>query len=42
MREHGVTSLVDLGRLVSMAEVDMPLRAAFEAVFGETVPADGA
>jgi lipoyl(octanoyl) transferase len=42
VREHGVTSLVDLGRLVSMAEVDMPLRAAFEAVFGETVPADGA
>lgn len=37
VREHGVTSLVDLGHLVSMAEVDMQLRAAFEAVFGETV-----
>ena len=37
VREHGVTSLVDLGLLVSMAEVDMQLRAAFEAVFGETV-----
>ncbi len=37
VREHGVTSLVDLGHVVSMAEVDMQLRAAFEAVFGETV-----
>ena len=40
VREHGVTSLVDLGHLVSMAEVDMQLRAAFEAVFGETVGED--
>lgn len=38
VREHGVTSLVDLGLPVSMPEVDMQLRAAFEAVFGETVP----
>jgi lipoyl(octanoyl) transferase len=37
VREHGVTSLVDLGLPVSMAEVDMQLRAAFEEVFGETV-----
>lgn len=37
VREHGVTSLVDLGLLVSMAEVDMQLRAGFEQVFGETV-----
>lgn len=37
VREHGVTSLVDLGLPVSMPEVDMQLRAAFEAVFGETV-----
>ncbi|MCJ2013535.1 lipoyl(octanoyl) transferase LipB [Methylobacterium sp. J-076] len=37
VREHGVTSLVDLGLPVSMAEVDMQLRAAFEAVFGATV-----
>ncbi|KAB1074481.1 lipoyl(octanoyl) transferase LipB [Methylobacterium planeticum] len=36
---HGVTSLVDLGHLVSLAEVDMQLRARFEPIFGETVPA---
>ncbi|MCJ2032811.1 lipoyl(octanoyl) transferase LipB [Methylobacterium sp. J-068] len=35
---HGVTSLVDLGRLVTLPEADMQLRAAFEAIFGETVP----
>ncbi len=34
---HGVTSLVDLGIPVTMPEVDMALRAAFEEVFGETV-----
>ena len=34
---HGVTSLVDLGIPVSMAEVDGVLRPAFEQVFGETV-----
>lgn len=33
--EHGVTSLVDLGIPVSLAEVDMELRAAFEKVFLE-------
>ncbi len=32
-----MTSLVDLGLPVSMAEVDMQLRAAFEAIFGATV-----
>lgn len=37
VREHGVTSLVDLGLPVSMAEVDMQLRAAFEDIFGATV-----
>jgi lipoyl(octanoyl) transferase len=37
---HGVTSLVDLGHLVSMPEVDMQLRAAFEAIFGATVSVD--
>jgi len=37
VREHGVTSLVDLGQIVSLAEVDMQLRAAFEAIFGATV-----
>jgi lipoyl(octanoyl) transferase len=39
VREHGVTSLVDLGHPVSMAEVDMTLRASFERVFGPTVDA---
>jgi len=33
---YGVTSLVDLGVPVSMPEVDMALRAEFEAVFGKT------
>jgi lipoyl(octanoyl) transferase len=33
---HGVTSLVDLGHLVSMADVDVALRRAFEEVFGST------
>jgi len=36
----GVTSLLDLGHVVAMAEVDMALRSAFEAVFGaQTVAA---
>jgi lipoyl(octanoyl) transferase len=34
---YGVTSLVDLGLPVMMADVDVRLRAAFETVFGETV-----
>ena len=34
---YGVTSLVDLGLPVMMADVDMRLRAAFEEVFGPTV-----
>jgi lipoyl(octanoyl) transferase len=33
---HGVTSLVDLGLPVAMADVDMVLRARFEEVFGPT------
>jgi lipoyl(octanoyl) transferase len=37
---YGVTSLVDLGIPVSMAEVDMALRAEFEAVFGKTDDTD--
>ena len=37
---HGVTSLVDLGLVVSMAEADVALRAAFEEVFGPTVAED--
>ena len=36
VREHGVTSLADLGRIVSLPEVDMALRAAFEPIFGPT------
>jgi lipoyl(octanoyl) transferase len=32
---HGVTSLTDLGLPVSMADVDLAMREAFEAVFGE-------
>ncbi|MCG5234069.1 lipoyl(octanoyl) transferase LipB [Xanthobacter oligotrophicus] len=39
VREHGVTSLADLGLPVTMGEVDSVLRVAFEAVFGPTVPA---
>jgi lipoyl(octanoyl) transferase len=33
---YGVTSLVDLGHLVTMADVDVALRAAFEEIFGAT------
>ncbi|MGC1497331.1 MAG: lipoyl(octanoyl) transferase LipB [Sulfitobacter sp.] len=32
--EHGVTSLVDLGLPVTMDDVDVALRAAFDGVFG--------
>jgi lipoyl(octanoyl) transferase len=39
VRDHGVTSLVDLGIPVTMPEVDAVLRAEFERVFGETVRA---
>jgi lipoyl(octanoyl) transferase len=34
--QYGVTSLVELGLPVSMADADAALRAAFEAVFGPT------
>lgn len=41
--EHGVTSLADLGLPVTMADLDVALRTAFEEVFGrETVPQDRA
>ncbi len=33
VREHGVTSLADLGLAVSMADVDVAIRKAFENVF---------
>jgi lipoyl(octanoyl) transferase len=35
--DAGVTSLVDLGHIVTMDEADHALRAAFEEVFGPTV-----
>jgi lipoyl(octanoyl) transferase len=34
IQEHGVTSLVDLGLPIEMAEVDMQLRHAWDEVFG--------
>jgi lipoyl(octanoyl) transferase len=36
---YGITSLVDLGLLVTMEEVDSVLRAEFEARFGATIAA---
>jgi lipoyl(octanoyl) transferase len=36
---YGVTSLADLGLTVTMPEVDMALRAAFEPLFGATTDA---
>jgi lipoyl(octanoyl) transferase len=36
VREHGVTSLADLGILASMADVDVAMKGAFEEVFGAT------
>jgi lipoyl(octanoyl) transferase len=37
--EHGVTSLVDLGRPVGMADADAALKSAFQPVFGSVVEA---
>lgn len=34
VQDHGVTSLVDLGLPVTMADLDLALKAAFEEVFG--------
>src|ERR1700712_800043 len=34
---YGVTSLVDLGQLATMADVDIALQKAFENVFGATI-----
>jgi lipoyl(octanoyl) transferase len=36
-QRYGVTSLVDLGLPVTMADVDMVLRREFEVLFGQTV-----
>ncbi|WP_425439238.1 lipoyl(octanoyl) transferase LipB [Poseidonocella pacifica] len=35
IREHGVTSLVDLGLPVSMADLDLALMKSFESIFGD-------
>ncbi|MEP0562786.1 MAG: lipoate-protein ligase B, partial [Paracoccaceae bacterium] len=34
IRDHGVTSLVDLGLPVTMADVDVALQRTFADVFG--------
>lgn len=36
VREHGVTSLVDLGLPVTMEDLDLALRQGFEEIFGPT------
>lgn len=36
VHDHGVTSLVDLGLPVTMADADVALRVAFEEIFGRT------
>jgi lipoyl(octanoyl) transferase len=38
IKQHGVTSLVDLGLPIEMAEVDMQLRHAWDEVFGGPEP----
>jgi lipoyl(octanoyl) transferase len=37
IREHGVTSLVDLGVPATLDEADAALRSSFEEVFGSTI-----
>lgn len=37
IRNYGVTSLLDLGQIISMAELDMALRTRFEAQFSPTI-----
>jgi lipoyl(octanoyl) transferase len=39
IRGHGVTSLVDLGLPVTLADLDLALRAAFDEAFGAPLPA---
>jgi lipoyl(octanoyl) transferase len=34
VRDHGVTSLADLGIIVSMADVDVALKQSFRKIFG--------
>ena len=40
VRDHGVTSLIDLGLPVTMEDVDLVMRREFEAIFGPTRDAD--
>jgi lipoyl(octanoyl) transferase len=40
--DHGVTSLVDLGLPVTMADLDLALKAAFVEVFGPVLDVAGA
>jgi lipoyl(octanoyl) transferase len=37
VQDHGVTSLVDLGLPVTMNDLDVALKAAFEEVFGPAI-----
>lgn len=37
VRDHGVTSLADLGLTATMADVDLAMREAFEDAFGATI-----
>lgn len=37
VHEHGVTSLVDLGLPITLADVDIALKRNFEEIFGNTV-----
>ena len=39
IRDHGVTSLVDLGRTATLDDADEALRRSFTALFGDTVDA---
>ncbi|RVB74278.1 MULTISPECIES: lipoyl(octanoyl) transferase LipB [unclassified Mesorhizobium] len=38
VQDHGVTSLVDLGLPLGMADLDLALKSAFEDVFGPAAP----
>jgi lipoyl(octanoyl) transferase len=40
--DHGVTSLVDLGLPVTMADLDLALKSAFVEVFGPVLDVAGA
>lgn len=40
INEHGVTSLVDLGLPVTLQDLDLALKAAFEEVFGPAISAN--